>query len=251
MDLGLAGRVAIVTGASRGIGRAVAELLVNEGCRVLAVSRTPTEGPGESFAIDVTRPDAGEAIVNECLKRFGQIDIVVNNVGLAEPRRFSELTADDWRRSFDINFFSAVAVSSAAVPVMAARGWGRLVHVASVSGREPDPSFAPYSAAKAALLNWSKSLSHAHAAQGVLSNCVVPGVTLTEMVSDNAEAAATKSGKSAEEIMAKQLAAHRVAVGRFGEPHEIASAVLFLASEQAAWITGAALEVDGGTLRSV
>lgn len=251
MDLGLAGRVAIVTGASRGIGRAVAELLVDEGCRVLAVSRSPIEGPGEPFAIDVTLPTAGEAIVEECLRRFGRLDVVVNNVGLAEPKRFAELTAEDWRRSFDINFFSAVAVSSAAVPVMVARGWGRLVHVASVSGREPDQSFAPYSAAKAALLNWSKSLSHAHAAQGVLSTCVVPGVTLTEMVSDNAQTAATKSGKSSEEIMTKQLAAHRVATGRFGEPHEIAAAVLFLASEQAAWITGAALEVDGGTLRSV
>lgn len=251
MDLGLAGRVAIVTGASRGIGRAVAELLVDEGCRVLAVSRSPIEGPGEPFAIDVTVPTAGEAIVEECLRRFGRLDVVVNNVGLAEPKRFAELTAEDWRRSFDINFFSAVAVSSAAVPVMVARGWGRLVHVASVSGREPDQSFAPYSAAKAAMLNWSKSLSHAHAAQGVLSTCVVPGVTLTEMVSDNAQTAATKSGKSSEEIMTKQLAAHRVATGRFGEPHEIAAAVLFLASEQAAWITGAALEVDGGTLRSV
>lgn len=251
MDLGLAGRVAIVTGASRGIGRAVAELLVDEGCRVLAVSRNPLAGPGEPFAIDVTSPVAGETIVSECLKRFGRLDIVVNNVGLAEPKIFSELTAEDWHRSFEINFFSAVALSTAAIPVMVAKGWGRLVNVASVSGREPDPAFAPYSAAKAALMNWSKSISHAHAAQGVLSTCVVPGVTLTEMVSDNAKASAAKSGKSVDEIMAKQLAAHKVASGRFGEPHEIAAAVLFLASERAAWITGAALEVDGGTLRSV
>jgi 3-oxoacyl-[acyl-carrier protein] reductase len=251
MDLGLAGRAAIVTGASRGIGRAVAERLVAEGCDVLAVARTGGDGPGTPFAADVEDPEAGHAMVAECLELFGRIDVVVNNAGGAEPRRFEQLADEDWRRAFELNFFSAVRLAEAAAPPMRRAGWGRFVHVASVSGREPDAAFAPYSAAKAALLNWSTSLSQAYAADGVLSSCVVPGITLTELVAANAAASAERAGASSDEVMARQLAHHRVAAGRFGEPHEVAGAVVFLASAAASWITGATLEVDGGTLRSV
>lgn len=251
MDLGLAGRAAVITGASRGIGRAVAAQLESEGCSVLAVARNPGNGPGVPFAADVTDPDAAPALVAACMERFGRLDVLVNNAGAAAPTRFESLTDDDWRRGFEINFFSAVRMAAAAAPVMRQAGWGRMVHVASVSGREPDSAFAPYSAAKAALLNWSTSLSQAYAADGVLSSCVVPGITLTELVADNAAATADRAGISAEQVMAAQLAHHRVAAGRFGEPDEVAAAVVFLASELAGWITGATLEVDGGTLRSV
>lgn len=249
MDLGLTGRADIVTGASRGIGRAVAARLVAEGCSVLAVARTPGPGPGEPFAADVTDPPAAAAIVAAALERFGRLDVVVNNAGGAEPVAFDRLTDEDWHRGFELNFHASVRLAAASVPVMREAGWGRLVHVASVSGREPDPLFAPYSAAKAALLNWSTALSQAHAAEGVLSSCVVPGITRTELVAANAEATAARTGRSLDEVMAKQLARHRVAAGRFGEADEIADAVAFLASERASWITGATLEVDGGTLR--
>lgn len=251
MDLGLAGRAAIVTGASRGIGRAVAALLVSEGCDVLAVSRTPGDGPGSWFCVDVCDPDAASAIATECIERFGRLDVLVNNAGAAAPSRFESLTDDDWRRGFELNFFAAVRLAAATAPVMRGAGWGRMVHVASVSGREPDDRFAPYSAAKAALLNWSTSLSRAYAADGVFSSCVVPGITLTELVAANAATTAERTGRPRGEVMAAQLAHHRVAAGRFGEPDEVAAAVVFLASEAASWITGATLEVDGGTLRSV
>jgi 3-oxoacyl-[acyl-carrier protein] reductase len=251
MDLGLDGRVAVVTGASRGIGRAIAAALLAEGCEVLAVSRSGADGPGVPLAVDVTDPDAPELVVRECLDRFGRLDVCVNNAGGAEPAGLDELDDDAWHRAFELNFFSAVRLSSACVPVMRERGWGRLVHVASVSGREPDPLFAPYSAAKAALLNYSTSLSRAHAADGVLSSCVVPGITLTELVEDNAARTAARGGRPVEEVMSRQLERHGVAAGRFGEPEEVAAAVVFLASEAASWVTGATLEVDGGTLRSV
>lgn len=203
-----------------------------------------------AMPIDVTEPGAADAIVAECQRAFGRLDILVNNAGGAAAKPLDQLTAQDWHAGLELNFLSAARLSVACVPAMRAAGWGRLVHVASISGREPDPLFAPYSAAKAALLSLSTSLSQAFAADDVLSSCVIPGVTLTELVEANAAAAAERTGASTDEVMAKMLAKHRVPAGRFGAPEEIAAAVVFLASEQASWISGATLEVDGGTLRS-
>ena len=259
MDLGLQGRAAIVTGASRGIGRQVALELAAEGCRVLLCARDrdalaavagQLDGAGVSMPVDVTDPAAADAIVAECQRAFGRVDILVNNAGGAAPKGLDQLTAADWQDGLELNFLSAARLAVACVPVMRAAGWGRLVHVASVSGREPDPLFAPYSAAKAALLNLSTSLSRAFAADGVLSSCVVPGVTITELVEANALGSAERAGTTVDDVMARMLAKHGVAAGRFGTPAEIAAAVVFLTSEQAAWITGATLEADGGTLRA-
>jgi 3-oxoacyl-[acyl-carrier protein] reductase len=259
MDLGLRDRAAIVTGASRGIGRHVALGLAAEGCRVLlcardadALAATVAEVGAHAVGmpIDVTHPDAADAIVAECQRAFGRVDVLVNNAGGAAPKPLSELTAHDWQAGLELNFLSAARLATACAPVMRAAGWGRMVHVASISGREPDPLFAPYSAAKAALLNLSTSLSRAFAADGVLSSCVIPGVTITELVEANALASAERSGTDVEAVMAKMLAKHGVAAGRFGRPEEVAAAVVFLASEQASWVSGATLEVDGGTLRA-
>ena len=259
MELGLEGRAAIVTGASRGIGREIALGLAAEGARVLlcARDRAPLDAVaaeiGESAAVlpvDVTDPAAAAAIVSSCQDAFGRVDVLVNNAGSALPKPLAELTAADWQEGLELNFLSAARLAVAAGPVMAAAGWGRMVHVASISGREPDPHFAPYSAAKAALMNLSTSLSQAFGAQGVLSSCVVPGITLTELVAENASLAAERAGLTAEEVTARMLARHRVPVGRFGDPAEVAAAVVFLCSERASWISGATVEVDGGTLRS-
>ena len=208
-------------------------------------------GSAVAFPVDVTDPAAADAIVRDCQRAFGRVDVLVNNAGGASPKPLHELAADDWQAGLELNFLSAARLAVACAPVMRAAGWGRMVHVASVSGREPDPLFAPYSAAKAALLNLSTSLSRAFATDGVLSSCVVPGVTITELVEANALASAERAGTSTDDVMARMLAKHGVAAGRFGRPEEIAAAVVFLASEAASWVTGATLEVDGGTLRSV
>lgn len=262
MDLGLGGRAAVVTGASRGIGRAVALALAAEGAKVLLCARgrerldgvaaEVAEAGGEAavLAVDLTDPAAADEVVAACLGAFGRLDVLVNNAGGASPKPLADLTAGDWQAGLEANFLSAARLSVACANVMREAGWGRLVHVASISGREPDPLFAPYGAAKAALLNLSTSLSRAFAGEGVLSSCVVPGVTLTELVEQNAAATADRTGSTSDDVMARMLAHHAVPAGRFGEPGEIAAAVLFLASEQASWITGATLEVDGGTLRS-
>ena len=259
MDLGLRDRAAIVTGASRGIGRQIALGLAAEGCQVLLCARDPVAleavadelgGAGVAYVADVAQPAAATAIVAACHRAFGRVDVVVNNAGTAEPKALADLTPEDWQRGLEVNFLAAARLSVAVLPAMRAAGWGRLVHVASISGREPDPLFAPYSAAKAALLNLSTSLSRAHAADGVLSSCVIPGVTVTELVEANAIATAERTDRTPEEVMERMLAKQGVAAGRFGRPEEVAAAVVFLASEAAAWITGATLEVDGGTLRS-
>jgi 3-oxoacyl-[acyl-carrier protein] reductase len=260
MDLGIQDRAAIVSGASRGIGRAVARALAAEGCRVLLCARdahalaaveAELDGAGVALAVDLTDPDSAGAVAARCVEAFGRLDILVNNAGAATPKPLAELADEDWRQGFELTFFAAARLAGACAPVMREAGWGRMVHVASISGREPDPLFGPYSAAKAALLNLSTTLSQAYAADGVLSSCVVPGVTLTELVEANARASAARTGRTPEDVMARMLAHHRVAAGRFGRPDEVAAAVVFLASEAAGWITGATVEVDGGTLRSV
>jgi 3-oxoacyl-[acyl-carrier protein] reductase len=263
VDLGLRDRAAIVTGASRGIGRHVALGLAAVGCRVLLCARDAgalaalvaevgtAGGSAVAMPVDVTDHAAADAIVAECQRAFGRVDILVNNAGGATAKPLADLTAADWQAGLELNFLAAARLAVACAPAMRAARWGRMVHVASVSGREPDPLFAPYSAAKAALLNLSTALSRAFAADGVLSSCVVPGVTVTELVEANALASAARAGTSVEDVMARMLAKHGVAAGRFGSPEEIAAAVVFLASEQASWVTGATLEVDGGTLRSV
>ncbi len=260
MDLGLGDRAAIVTGASRGIGRHVALALAAEGAHVLLCARdrgaldavaAEIGDAAVAFGVDVTEPDAAARIVAECQRAFGRLDVLVNNAGQAAPKALEQLAAEDWAAGLEVNFLSAARLAVACAPVMRAAGWGRMVHVASISGREPDPLFAPYSAAKAALLNLSTSLSQAFAGDGVLSSCVIPGVTSTELVEANAAATAERTASTPDEVMARMLAKHRVAAGRFGRPEEIAAAVVFLASERAGWITGATLEVDGGTLRSV
>jgi 3-oxoacyl-[acyl-carrier protein] reductase len=259
MDMGLSGRAAIVTGASRGIGRAVAAALVDEGASVLLVARSAEALDGLAAELgdaavavpaDLTDPAAAPRVVARCREAFGRVDVLVNNAGEARPVPIDRLTDDDWRHGFALTFFAAERMSRACAPVMRDAGWGRMVHVASVSGREPDPLYAPYSAAKAALLNLSTSLSQAYAADGVLSSCVVPGVTLTELVAETAAATADRKGTSVDDVMARMLAKHRVAAGRFGTVEEVAAAVVFLCGEAASWITGATLEVDGGTLRS-
>jgi 3-oxoacyl-[acyl-carrier protein] reductase len=260
MDLGLRDRVAIVTGASRGIGRQIALGLAAEGCNVVlggrdeAALRAVSDDIGAlgvratAVVADMEARGAAELFLQRAGDEFGGVDILVNNAGGNVPRKLLALTDDDWQQGFEQNFFSAVRLALACVPIMRERAWGRIVNIASTVAREPDPYFGPYSAAKAALVNFSKNLSIAFSADGVLTNCVIPGVTMTEGVDANATAAAERMGVTNEEVMANMMASHPVDVGRFGQPAEVAAAVLFLVSEQASWITGATLTVDGGTL---
>ena len=262
MDLELGGRVAIVTGASQGIGRAITLTLAAEGADVVVVAR---RRPGlvavaaevaalgqhaEVVQADVAAPDGAATVVAAALARFGHIDILVNNAGKGAPKPMLELTDADWQESFDLNFMSAVRLSLACVPHMRDRGWGRIVNISSRVGREPDPYFAPYAAAKAALINFSKNLANAFSKHGVLTNCVVPGLIRSEAVDEATRRSAEATGQTMEEVFAATLKKRPIPAGRIGEPEDVASLVALLVSPRASWITGSCFTVDGGIVRS-
>jgi acetoacetyl-CoA reductase len=198
----------------------------------------------------VTDPETAQRLAESCLERFGRLDILVNNAGKGDPVVLSDQTAELWQACFELNLFSAVRLSLACVGPMREAGWGRIVNIGSRVGREPDPYFAHYAAAKAGLMNFSKSLSDAFARHGVTDNCVVPGLIRSEAVDQAAEKSAAATGASAEEVMAEILRRRPIPVGRLGEPEDVAGLVVYLCSEAAAWTTGACFTVDGGISRS-
>ena len=261
MDLGLDGRVALVTGGSQGIGRAIALTLAREGADVAICARrqdpldvTAAEidalGRGAlAVQADVATAEGAQAVVDATRERFGRIDILINNAGKGSPKSLLELTDDDWYASIDLNLMSAVRVSRACVPGMREREWGRIVNISSRVGREPDEFFGPYAASKAALINFSKTLANAFSRDGVLTNCVVPGLIRGEGVQEAAERSAEVTGKTVEEVYEATLRKRPIPVGRLGEPEDVAGLVALLVSEHGSWITGSCFTVDGGIVR--
>jgi 3-oxoacyl-[acyl-carrier protein] reductase len=260
MELGLSDRVGIVTGASRGIGRAIALALAAEGCNVILSGRSdealdavlaelPGGSSGRTVGGDVRDPRTSERLVETAATDFGRLDILVNNAGRADPRRLEQLSDADWFDAFDLNLFAAIRMSALCVPMMRAGHWGRIVNVASTHGREPDPWFAPYSAAKAALINVTKTYSRAFTHEGILTSCLIPGITETELVANNTAAAAAAAQVGDQEIIRRMLAKDPIPAGRFARVDEVAAAAVFLASEQASMVSGSSLVVDGGALR--
>src|SRR5436309_1065265 len=202
----------------------------------------------EAVPADVATEGGARLVVERAVARFGRVDVLVNNAGKGSPKRLLDLTEEDWHASFELNFMSAVRLSLACVPLMRAHGGGRIVNISSRVGRQPDPYFAPYAAAKAALINFTKSLANAFSKDGILSNCVVPGLVRTEAVEEAAQKSAEATGKTVEEVFAETLRARPIPAGRMGEPADVAGLVVFLASPRASWITGATFGVDGGIL---
>jgi NAD(P)-dependent dehydrogenase (short-subunit alcohol dehydrogenase family) len=266
MDLDLNGRVAVVTGASKGIGLAVVKTLLEHGARVLATSRNSTEeldalgGDHRHVPADLMDPHAPAEIVASAVETFGGLDILVNNAGGPPPGvklprfGFLGLTDDDWGRMFEFNLMSAVRACRAAIPLLVERGGGAIVNISSVHGRQPSAVNVDYGAAKAAMINLTKALSEEFGPEGVRVNGVCPGPVRTPWWTDEGGAAdilAAQTGTDRESVMTKVAPEMmQLVTGRLVEPAEIAEAVAFLASPRSASITGTEVVVDAGMMKA-
>ncbi|MGI5242107.1 SDR family NAD(P)-dependent oxidoreductase [Dactylosporangium sp. CA-139066] len=262
MELHLTGKVAVVTGASRGIGLAVVRALAAEGVRVVAGARTLTgelaelagDGAVRPVAVDLSTADGPGRLVETAMATFGRIDLLVNNVGAVRPRPagFLAVPDEEWIATLNVNFLAHVRAVRAALPHLYAAGTAAIVTIASVNAALPDPLVIDYSAAKAALVNFSKALSKEAGPKGVRVNTISPGPVSTDLwlgAGGVAETLARVGGGDPAAIADR--AAHESVTGRFTEPEEVAGLVLYLASGLAANVTGANLAVDGGLVTSL
>jgi 3-oxoacyl-[acyl-carrier protein] reductase len=265
VDLGLAGKVCAVTGASRGIGRETARQLAAEGARLVLVARSADAladaareceaagGEGEPLVLDITEPEAGERMVAAASEHFGQLDVLVNNAGTARWRPLEEVPDEDWQAAWEINVMAPMRAMRAAIPPMADRGWGRVVNVASTAGKRPSGSMPEYSVAKSAELCLSRLFADRHAAEGVLVNAVCPGPVESEMWMEEGGLLDQSKELAGHGSRTEALAAAgaKRPIGRLATPDEIASAIVFLCSERAGYVAGAAWSVDGGTVQVI
>lgn len=257
MDLQLSGKVAIITGASRGIGRAIAETLAAEGMKLALVARSRAlldELAGAlttdclAQAVDLREPNAATQLVAAAIERFGQIDLLVNNAGATVRGDFLTLTDEQWADGWALKFFGAMRLCRAAWPYLRDRQ-GAIINIAGLGGRTGSAEFAIGGAVNAALLNLTKVLADRGVAEGVRVNAINPGTIATDRLKTRIRNYAAEQKISEEDAARRMPQAVRVA--RFGEPEEIARAVAFLASPQAAYCQGAILDVDGGQTRTL
>ncbi len=262
MDLHLNNKIAVVTGASKGIGLAVVQGLASEGVKVVAGARESTEELTElvdSFgvhlvSVDLSTQDGPAHLIDEAIATFGGLDILVNNVGAVRPRLGGFLTVsdDDWLWGLTINFLAAVRTTRAALPHLLAHDTSSIVTVSSVNAFLPDPAIIDYTAAKAALTNFSKALSKEVGPKGVRVNTVSPGPVSTPLWlgKDGVAATFASAGGGNAEDVAKQAASGAV-TGRFTLPQEVADLILFLVSDRAGNVTGADFVIDGGLITTL
>jgi NAD(P)-dependent dehydrogenase (short-subunit alcohol dehydrogenase family) len=264
VDLNLTGKVAVVTGASKGIGLAITRALVAEGANVVAGARSVTDdlvalsdtGQVLAVAIDLADSDAPAELVSRAA-HFGGLDIVVNNVGAVTPRTsgFLDVTDDDWHSTLNLTLMAAVRTTRAAIPLLLERGRGNVVTICSVNAYLPDPGVIDYSATKAAVWNLSKSLSKEFGPRGLRFNTISPGPVSTPLwLGENGVAAtvAKSMGVSFDEARRRIVeGGGGFSTGRFTEPEEVADLVLLLASERAGNVTGADFLIDGGLTKEL
>jgi NAD(P)-dependent dehydrogenase (short-subunit alcohol dehydrogenase family) len=266
MNLNLTRKSVLVTGASKGIGRAIAAAFAAEGAQVAMTARGADElnraaeeirsAGGKTLAIagDVTKAEDLKRMVDETVARFGTIEVLVNNAGGAKGfNAFDQSNDQEWLDTFDLNLFSVVRLTRAVLPLMRKQKWGRIINISSESGTQPDAQMAPYNASKAALNSLTKSLSKAVALDGILVNTVSPAFIETPLIMNAMEAQARARGITAQEALKGFMATFRphIELKRAGRPEEVAAAVVFLASDLASFITGSNLRVDGGSVASI
>ena len=261
MKLGIEDKVALVCGSSGGLGKAIAMSLAEEGCHVAVngrhrrrldrvVSAINDEGGRAcGFVGDVAIQREAERLVDNVARDLGRVDILVANAGGPPSTGFADTAAEEWQKAIDLSLMSSVHLSRAAVPLMQQSGWGRIVCLTSVAAKEPLPGLILSTTARAGVLGFTKSLADELATQGITVNAICPGYMQTGRVEDLVEERSQREGRPAQDIMAELV--RNIPMRRMGDPAELAAAVAFLVSECASYITGVALQVDGGYVRSI
>lgn len=261
MDLGIAGKTALVAASSTGLGKAVAWRLAEEGARV-AVSgrnidsaqraaaeiRAATDAEVIGIAGDVTRNEDIESLCEAFENAFGGADILINNAGGPSPGRFDDLSDDQWQHAVDLNLLSAVRLTRRCLPHMRQQRWGRVINITSYSVKQPVDQLMLSNSVRLGVIGWSKTLANEVGADGVLVNSVCPGWTETDRVGELLEARSQASGQPTEDI--RRAIVNEIPLARMGQPDEFADIVAFLASERASYITGTAIAIDGGIVQS-
>ncbi len=262
MDLGIKDRVAIVTGGSMGLGKAIARELCRERARVViaardegrlrhAVEEMRRETGGQVIGIraDVTRPEEIEALVAGTLERWGAVDIAVANAGGPPGTRYEKTSAEQFQRALELNLMSTVRLAQEVTPGMVSRRWGRFVALTSVSAKQPLAGLILSNTARAGVVGFVKTIATELAPHGVTCNVVAPGFMRTGRVEDLATERAEAEGRDTDEVLAE--IGSRIPMQRMGEPEELAALVAFLVSERAGYLTGATIQVDGGFVQGL
>jgi NAD(P)-dependent dehydrogenase (short-subunit alcohol dehydrogenase family) len=261
MDLGLTDKLALVTGSTAGIGYATCEALVREGARVVVNGRSKESVDAAVAQLDAIAPGratgcAGDlstaAAAAEVVRRFPSVEILVNNLGIFEPRAFEEISDEEWERFFRVNVLSGIRLARAYLPGMRQRNWGRIIFISSESGVQIPSEMIHYGVTKTAQLAVSRGLAEAVAGTGITVNCVLPGPTKSRGVGDFVEALAQQEGKTFAEFEKEffQKVRPTSLIKRFARPEEVASLITYVASPLSSATTGAALRVDGGVVKS-
>lgn len=266
MNLDLSNKVALVTGGSKGIGKGIAQSLVQEGCNVSMCARHEKELNETARALegkdnrvlpivaDLTVGKDIQKVVDKTLDEFGKVDILVNNAGtVGNPGTLERIAIQDWRDLFELNLFAVVSLTKKVLPIMKRQKWGRIINISSENGEQPYPDMIHYSASKGALNNFSKALSKQYADDGILVNTVSPAFIETPLVNDMMQQAADEQGISKDEAVKQFLENNRphIELGRPGQIEEVGGIVAFLCSEQASFINGANYRVDGGSVAAM
>jgi 3-oxoacyl-[acyl-carrier protein] reductase len=245
VDLGLSGRRCLVTGSTGGIGLEITRQLVAEGARVVTCGRRAAPGAGEVAHVvaDLSRPGEPERAVGEAATALGGLDVLVNNVGIARQARFEDVSDDEWDAYWQLNVMSYVRAIRAALPLLRGAD-GAIVNVSSTAGKRPSAGMPHYSVTKSAVLSLSRLIADLYAKEGIRCNAVTPGPTETDAWLGDGGLADQQGAR--DEVLAKVGAGRPL--GRLARPEEIAAVIVFLCSERASYVTGAAWSADGGTV---
>lgn len=258
MNLGLKGKVAAVAASSRGIGRATALRLSEEGAAVALCARGQDDlmeavdecpGPAIGVEADVSKPDDVDQFVEDTVEAFDSIDVLVNNAGGPPPGGFTDVESENFQETVDLNLMSTVNLSKKALPHLTDGDWGRIINITSISAKEPLDDLVLSNTSRAGVLGAAKTLSREIAEKNVTVNSILPGLTGTERLENLTEEQADQDDISFEE--AKESSIESVPMDRWAKPEEIADVIAFLASERASYVTGTAIQVDGGLIRSL